>query len=96
MGSGRKLLAVEPKSYFMRVRILLMITWKSNGRLESSVIVRFHSGISVSGSRIWTQPESKPPASGWQGLAKVDWVTEWFPGLIRCKILSIYEHEKKL
>ena len=24
MGSGRKLLAVEPKSYFMRVRILLL------------------------------------------------------------------------
>ena len=52
-----------------------------NGRLESSVMVRFHSGISVSPAGTKTQPESKPPVSGSQGLAKVDWVTEWFPGL---------------
>jgi hypothetical protein len=65
------------------------------------VIVRFHSGISVSEERISTQPESKPPVSGWQGLEKVDWVTdsEWFPGLgTPCMLqlqLEHHEHFKK-
>lgn len=57
-----------------------------DGRLESSVIVRFHSGITDVPAGIWTQPESKPPASGWQGLEKVDWVTVWFPGLRTCNM----------
>jgi hypothetical protein len=32
-----------------------------------------------------THPESNPPATGWQGLAKLDCVTVWFPGLERSK-----------
>jgi len=28
-----------------------------------------------------TNPESNPPATGWHGLPKSDWVTLWFPGL---------------
>jgi hypothetical protein len=47
------------------------------------VTVRFHEGALVAGVPEGTviQPESKPFARGWQGLAKVDWVTVWFPGL---------------
>lgn len=30
---------------------------------------------------VGTKPEKKPPVErGWQGLAKEDWVTEWFFG----------------
>ena len=68
---------------------------KANGRLESSVIVRFHSGISVSPDGTKTQPESKPPVSGSHGLAKVDWVTVWFPGLRKYN-LDIMNVKKKL
>ena len=53
-----------------------------NSRLESSVIVRFHSGTGdkpAEGRK--TQPESNPPLTGVHGSLNVDWVTEWFPGL---------------
>lgn len=93
MGRGYKLLAVEPKSYRYKVRILYN-NLDNDGRLESSVIVRFHSGITVSPAGIWTQPESKPPVSGSQGLAKVDWVTVWFPGLRTCN-LNIMKMKKR-
>lgn len=33
-------------------------------------------------------PESKPPAFGWQGSEKVDWVTVWFLGWNSNKIVS--------
>jgi len=58
----------------------------------SSVIVRFHSGVSTvgTGERIWTQPESNPPVSGWQGLENLDWVTEWFPGTpVNLKVITV-------
>ena len=27
---------------------------------------------------VGTKPEKKPPARGWHGSLKEDWVTEWF------------------
>jgi hypothetical protein len=65
--------------------------WQKNQRgLESSVIVRFHSGVSETAVRIWTQPESNPPSSGWQGSLKVDCVTEWFPGTpVNWKLITV-------
>jgi len=53
---------------------------KNQMGLESSVMVRFHSGTVVGASGRKIQPESKPPASGVHGLANDDCVTEWFPG----------------
>lgn len=93
MGRGQKLLAEEPKSYKYNVRILYN-NLDNDERLVSSVIVRFHSGTTVSPAGIWTQPESKPPVSPWHGLEKVDCVTEWFPGLRTCN-LNIMNMRKK-
>lgn len=49
----------------------------------SSVTVTFHVGKEALAVPLGTNmyPESKPPASGWQGSANDDWVTVWFPGL---------------
>jgi hypothetical protein len=54
------------------------------------VIVRFHSGTADSAVGIKTQPESKPPGVGWQGVEKGDWVTEWFPGIpVNWKVITL-------
>lgn len=39
-----------------------------HSRVEAFVIVRFHSGVVLTSERMRTQPESKPPLSGVQGL----------------------------
>jgi hypothetical protein len=45
-------------------------------------MVTFHVGAFATVTPAGTEmkPESKPPDSGWHGLAKDDCVTLWFPG----------------
>jgi len=60
--------------------------------LESSVTVKFHSGVAERAGEggMNTQPESKPPATGSQGAAKVDCVTVWFPGApMNLKVITV-------
>lgn len=44
-------------------------------------MVKFQVAVGCPGPGTKIQPESKPPSRGWQGLAKLDCVTVWFPGL---------------
>jgi len=45
-------------------------------------MVKFHVGVVAAPDPLMKiQPESKPPANGWQGSVKDDCVTEWFPGV---------------
>ena len=51
--------------------------WQSrDSRFVSSVMVKFHSGVSAAVRAglegMYTQPESKPPARGSQGSVKLD------------------------
>jgi len=46
---------------------------------------------------VGTKPEKKPPVErGWQGLAKEDWVTEWFCGEINDEAMQFLSEETYL
>jgi len=58
--------------------------------VEAFVIVRFQIGNPlVVFAGMETYPESKPSATGLQGLLKEVWVTLWFPGEpVKLKVIT--------
>lgn len=50
---------------------------KKNNGLEALLMAMLNSGMSVTSAATDWKPESTPPASGSQGEAKLDCVTDW-------------------
>ena len=53
------------------------------GVLSLTVIVKV---VAEGEAFVGTKPEKNPPARGWHGSSKLDWVTLWF-----CRAVSVHE-----
>jgi len=56
------------------------VWWQKNQSGVVTLTITENWGTLVALAATGWKPESTPPAMGWQGAGKVDWVTVWFFG----------------